>query len=136
MLPIRPHPSSSGHNSRCWSKRRPLVRIGRARSSSSPAALKGKQRTVRIWSVGAIITGRPNELVAPIHDPHAGDPAPRGVGAVAGEEPARADGLQALLKPYPAERMRAFPVSTKVNSVKNDDPALAKPLEATGSVPT
>jgi hypothetical protein len=30
--------------------------------------------------------------------------------------------------------MRAFPVGAKVNSVKNDDPALANPLEATGGV--
>jgi putative SOS response-associated peptidase YedK len=41
-----------------------------------------------------------------------------------GEEPALADDLRALLKPYPAERMRAYPVSTKVNSVKNDDAGL------------
>ena len=33
MLPIRPHPSSSGHNSRCWSKLRPPVQTGRTRSS-------------------------------------------------------------------------------------------------------
>jgi hypothetical protein len=63
-----------------------------------------------------IITGRPNELVAPIHDPHAGDPAPRGVGAVAGGESARADRLQALLKPYPTEAhaclFRSAPRST------------------------
>jgi hypothetical protein len=26
--------------------------------------------------------------------------------------------------PFPAERMRAYPVSTKVNSVKNDEPSL------------
>jgi putative SOS response-associated peptidase YedK len=34
------------------------------------------------------------------------------------EMAASADELQALLNPFPAERMRAYPVSTKVNSVK------------------
>jgi putative SOS response-associated peptidase YedK len=29
-----------------------------------------------------------------------------------------------LLKPFPAERMEAWPVSTKVNAPKNDGPAL------------
>jgi putative SOS response-associated peptidase YedK len=36
----------------------------------------------------------------------------------------------ALLQPYPAERMTAFPVSPRVNSTKNDDPACAEPLPA------
>ena len=46
-----------------------------------------------------------------------------------GEQSAHWDELLALLKPYPAERMRAYPVSTRVNSVKNDEPSL---LEAAG----
>jgi putative SOS response-associated peptidase YedK len=46
-----------------------------------------------------------------------------------GEEPLRADELQALLKPLPAERMRAYPISTKVNSVKNDEPSLIEPAQ-------
>ena len=32
--------------------------------------------------------------------------------------------LKALLKPYPAEEMAAYPVSTRVNSVKSDDETL------------
>jgi putative SOS response-associated peptidase YedK len=28
----------------------------------------------------------------------------------------------ALLQPYPAEKMRGYPVSQRVNSPKNDDP--------------
>ena len=38
-----------------------------------------------------------------------------------GEEPATPEELKALLKPYPTERMRAFSISTRVNSVRNDD---------------
>lgn len=41
-----------------------------------------------------------------------------------GEEPATSKELKALLKPYPAERMRLYPVGTRVNSPKNDEPEL------------
>jgi putative SOS response-associated peptidase YedK len=51
-----------------------------------------------------------------------------------GEEPASADELQAVLKPYPAERMRVYSVSSRVNSVKNDDPGLIEPMMASGGV--
>ena len=49
-----------------------------------------------------------------------------------GEEPAEKEELQALLKPFPSERMRAYPVSTRVNSPKNDVPEL---IEAVGLKP-
>jgi len=35
-----------------------------------------------------------------------------------------------LLRPYPAERMRAWPVSDRVGNVRNNEPALLEPLEA------
>ena len=47
-----------------------------------------------------------------------------------GEEPAERDELLSMLKPYPAERMRAYPISTRVNSVKNDDRELLEAAEA------
>jgi putative SOS response-associated peptidase YedK len=47
-----------------------------------------------------------------------------------GKEPAEKDELQALLIPYPTARMRAYPVSTRVNSPKNDVPEL---IEAVGA---
>jgi putative SOS response-associated peptidase YedK len=78
----------------------------------------------------AIITGEPNELVAPIHDrmpvilPH------EAWSAWLGEHPASAEDLKALLKPFPAERMRAYPVSAKVNSVKNDEPSLIEAAQS------
>jgi putative SOS response-associated peptidase YedK len=72
----------------------------------------------------SIITGEPNELVAPIHNRMPvilpSEVWPQWLG----EEPADKDALLSLLKPSPAERMRTYPVSTKVNSVKNDEPAL------------
>jgi putative SOS response-associated peptidase YedK len=47
---------------------------------------------------------------------------------VSTKKKASADELLAVLRPFPAERMRAYPVSTKVNSVKNDEAGL---IEAT-----
>ena len=78
----------------------------------------------------AIITGEPNELVAPIHN-RMPVMLPRGAWSRwLGEESADKDELLALLKPFPAERMRAYPISTKVNSVKNEGPEL---LDAAGA---
>jgi len=36
--------------------------------------------------------------------------------------------IEQLLKPYPAEEMRAYPVSDRVNNAKNDDATLIEPL--------
>ena len=38
------------------------------------------------------------------------------------------DELRGLLKPYPAERMRAVAVSRNVNSVKNDNESCIEPI--------
>lgn len=75
-----------------------------------------------------LLTTEPNELIRPIHNrmpvllpPEAYDlwldPAE--------QDPAR---LLPLLRPYPAERMRAHAVSTLVNSPRNDSPACIAPL--------
>jgi putative SOS response-associated peptidase YedK len=63
----------------------------------------------------AIITGEPNDLVAPIHNRMPVILPRETRSAWLGEEPASADELHALLKPFPRERMRAYPVSAKVN---------------------
>jgi putative SOS response-associated peptidase YedK len=72
----------------------------------------------------AIITTRPNELMATIH---------RRMPAILlpGQEqawldPATNDALQ-LLGPYPAELMHAYPVSSLVNSWENESPAVLEP---------
>jgi putative SOS response-associated peptidase YedK len=44
-----------------------------------------------------------------------------------GETPAGPEALKGLLRPYPADRMEIWPVSTRVNSVKNDEPDLFAP---------
>jgi putative SOS response-associated peptidase YedK len=77
-----------------------------------------------------VITGPPNELVAPIHNrmpvilPH---PAwRRWLGEDRGEE----GDLPALLRPYPASAMRAYKVASRVGNVRNNDPELLAPIAA------
>jgi putative SOS response-associated peptidase YedK len=75
-----------------------------------------------------IITTRPNELMASIHDRM---PAILLESAYAqwlcpDEQPA--EPMAALLQPYPAEPMQAHPVSRQVNSPKNEGPSLIEPV--------
>lgn len=35
---------------------------------------------------------------------------------------------QAILQPFPAQLMAAYPISTRVNSLKNDTPDIIEPL--------
>ena len=74
-----------------------------------------------------IITTTPNELMAPIHDrmPVILDPAdyPRWL-----DRDTPAADVAGLLRPYPPDAMEARPVSTKVNSPRNDDEECVKPL--------
>ena len=42
---------------------------------------------------------------------------------------AEPDTVKELLRPYPAELMKAYPVSTKVNSPRNNSPDLIQPME-------
>jgi putative SOS response-associated peptidase YedK len=38
--------------------------------------------------------------------------------------------LKELLEPYPADQMKIWPISQRVNSPKNDDPTLVESLHA------
>jgi len=76
----------------------------------------------------AIVTGLPNALCQPIHDRmpvilgHAAWPLWLGETETSPEE------RLALLSPYPAELMRAYPIGPQVGNVKNDEPSLLDPL--------
>jgi putative SOS response-associated peptidase YedK len=71
-----------------------------------------------------IVTCAPNELMAELHDrmPVILDPADHGAWLDPGD-PRGAD----LLRPCPAEWLEAVPVSTRVNSPRNDDPSILQP---------
>ena len=89
---------------------------------------EGKDGTVLETCTG--ITTEPNELMQPIHnrmpvildradyarwlDPRMNDP----------------ESLKAFLRPYPPEKMTAYPVSRLVNSPSNDAPECLAPLPA------
>jgi len=52
-----------------------------------------------------------------------------------GETEASPDELLALLSPYPAELMRAYPIGPAVGNVKNDEPGLLDPLAGDSLAP-
>lgn len=76
----------------------------------------------------AILTTEPNEVARPIHDrmPVILDPADYALWLdPAVTVPAE---VRPLLRPFPAEAMTAFPVTTAVNRPAFDDPACLTPL--------
>src|SRR5262249_35355671 len=79
-----------------------------------------------------IVTTEPNELCAPIHNPmpvilDAADHARWLGGDTAGPGE-----LQTMIRPFPAERMRAYRIGPRVGNVKNDDLEVLQPLQSLG----
>jgi putative SOS response-associated peptidase YedK len=68
----------------------------------------------------SIIVTDANALMQPIHDRMPVVLAPEDWDAWLEPDAKDTRSLQSLLKPYPAEDMQAWPVSTKVNSPRND----------------
>jgi putative SOS response-associated peptidase YedK len=75
-----------------------------------------------------IATTTPNELCAELHNRMPVVLRSDGWPLWLGEEPADPAQLKTLLVPYPSEDMTAWPVSTRVGSVKNNDPSLIEPI--------
>jgi putative SOS response-associated peptidase YedK len=73
----------------------------------------------------AIVTTEANALVMPIHDRMPVIVAPEHYERWL--DPANAD-VSDLIAAYPAEAMSCYPVSTRVNSVRHDDPTLIEPV--------
>jgi putative SOS response-associated peptidase YedK len=78
-----------------------------------------------------ILTGMPNELVAPIHNrmPIILDPADWDTWLA--EETAPLE-LRPLLRPLPAEELTMYPVSRAVGNVRNQGPELLEPIDPAG----
>jgi len=75
-----------------------------------------------------IVTGEPNELIAQIHPRMPVILPEQHHAAWLGETE---DGnLKDLLVPYPADQMRMWEISPRVNSPKNDDPSLWEPIHS------
>ncbi len=84
----------------------------------------GSQEIVRSCT---ILTGEPNEALAQLHDRMPVILDRSDWAKWLGEESAKRQDLQKLFKPFPAERMKAYRVSQRVNNVRNDDEALLVP---------
>jgi putative SOS response-associated peptidase YedK len=77
----------------------------------------------------AVITTDANALIAEIHDRMPLILSPADYNRWLSEEADPRD----LLRPFPAEPMRIWPISTRVNKPENDEPSLLEPVAVTGS---
>lgn len=82
----------------------------------------------RVESCSFLTTG-PNELMETIHDRMPVIVPPEHWNTWLDPEIDDPEALEELLLPYPAEKMRAHPVSTHVNNPGNDDPTCVEPLK-------
>lgn len=76
-----------------------------------------------------IITGEPNDLVADIHDRMPVLLPPSAWSTWLDRDNHDLDTLGQLLVPAPSELLVAHPVTTRVNSVRNDDSGLVEPFD-------
>jgi putative SOS response-associated peptidase YedK len=76
-----------------------------------------------------IITTRPNELMATMHDRMPVMLWPKDFGRWLKQGDTPPEQLNDLLGPYPAEEMEAYPISKQVNSPRNDGPELIERVE-------
>jgi putative SOS response-associated peptidase YedK len=78
-----------------------------------------------------VITTGANELVAQIHDRMPLIIAPADYERWLGDEPDPHD----LMRPFPGELMRMWPISTRVNKPENDDPSILEPIKLSAALP-
>jgi putative SOS response-associated peptidase YedK len=80
-----------------------------------------------ILNTCTIITTTANSSIEPIHERMPVMLAPQDYARWL-DRFSTIDSLQALLDPYPADRMQVYPVSSLVNSPKNDRPECQQPI--------
>lgn len=76
-----------------------------------------------------IITTEPNDLMALIHNRMPAILHPRDYAKWLDPSPQTPENLKPLIKPYPSERMNAYPVSTLVNKPEVDTSELVVPVK-------
>ncbi len=88
-----------------------------------------------LWSGGGeavesctLLTTAPNQVVAPLHDRMPAILPPEHWPLWLDPEVRDPRAVQPLLRPHPPQGMVAWPVSTRVNSPRFDDPACRQPL--------
>ena len=77
----------------------------------------------------SLITTAPNSVMEPIHDRMPVIVAPEDYSAWLDPAQHDVEELMRFVRPYPAQRMEGWPVSTRVNQPENDEPALLERLE-------
>jgi putative SOS response-associated peptidase YedK len=75
-----------------------------------------------------ILTTTPNELISDLHNRMPVILPPSVFDDWLGSGPLSPEAAEAILLPHPADGMEAVPVSTLVNSPKNDDPRCLEPI--------
>ena len=73
----------------------------------------------------AVVTTEANEIVAEIHDRMPVILAPGDYARWVSDEPDPCD----LMRPFAADLMRMWPISTRVNKPENDDRSIVEPIE-------
>ena len=75
-----------------------------------------------------LLTTEPNELLTQVHNRMPVILSPDNFDLWLDTAVQNADDVQHLLRPYPGEDMRFYPVSTHVNNPRNEDPLCIEPL--------
>lgn len=75
-----------------------------------------------------IITTTPNSLMAPVHDRMPAILRPDDEAVWLDVSARSVPQILAMLKPYPAEEMEAYPVGRRVNSPAVDEPGCIEPI--------
>lgn len=80
--------------------------------------------TGEVWITCTIVTTSANDLISSIHVRMPVILAPEDYGLWLNPEADNQAELQHLIRPFPADQMAYYPVSTQVNNVRNDNPSL------------
>ena len=77
----------------------------------------------------SILTTTPNTVTSVVHDRMPVILDPDGYDVWLDPGMTKVEAAAELLKPYEAQRMRGFPISTRINHVANDDEECSRPVE-------
>ena len=107
--------------------RKLLAMAGLWESWNRPATAEQAAETIRSFT---IITTTPSAFMHPLHTRMPVILPEESWDAWLGETPADSGALKALLKPYPADDLVAWPVDKRVGNVRNNEPSLIEPIAA------
>jgi len=83
-----------------------------------------------VFETFTVLTTEANELVKDVHDRMPVILEPEAWAPWLSQKVNQPASIRPFLKPYPADQMKAYPVSDRVNRVANDDPQCIEPVAA------